>query len=174
MGLKPDTAECLKRYLDVRTNLREGQFEPALFLTRFGQRPTARCIRNIVVGVSPRRVRVSLPSATLPPIESLFGTGCTPRFLQDFNRWVGTKMDVIYFVQRLRDMCIKIGFSGSFAQRWGTLQREEGVPLALLALVPGTKARERKLQHLFGADHVSGEWFRPSDRLMACIERFRE
>ena len=80
---------------------------------------------------------------------------------------------VVYFARRA-DGHIKIGFTGSVSDRMGALRREHG-PLELLATIPGGPDVERAHHETFHAERLgSSEWFLPSERLLAYIERLAD
>lgn len=79
----------------------------------------------------------------------------------------------VYFVRR-QDGRIKIGYTKDPQRRIENIRtalRSSGHPggAAILALVHGGRAVERYLHDAFRADHVGGEWFRPSSSIYALI-----
>jgi len=74
---------------------------------------------------------------------------------------------VVYFVQA-GDL-IKIGTSTSLPSRLETLRTSNGGVLEVLLVVPGNRTQERQVHALFATERVRGEWFRPSERLLAFI-----
>jgi len=74
----------------------------------------------------------------------------------------------VYFVAD-EDGYIKIGLAGSVSARLQSLQTASRQQLRLVATMPGGRADERALHLRFGADHVRGEWFKPSDDLLDFI-----
>lgn len=46
-------------------------------------------------------------------------------------------------------------------------------PLVLLATIPGGRAEEERLHERFDDDRDHGEWFRPSDALVALVEKYK-
>jgi hypothetical protein len=76
---------------------------------------------------------------------------------------------VIYFMQAEGGGPIKIGTSKRLARRLVTLRWLTGQPLKVLAVMPGNRHRERQLHARFSRYRVAGEWFDPSDVLLAFI-----
>jgi Meiotically up-regulated gene 113 len=79
---------------------------------------------------------------------------------------------MIYFIQNERTRLIKIGFSGDVYGRMRALQNETPDHLDLLAITNGDREEEIRFHKQFAVDRVTGEWFRPSDQLLAIIESF--
>jgi hypothetical protein len=78
--------------------------------------------------------------------------------------WAGLHDDgsvLVYFAQG--DGLVKIGASSSVTRRVASLRA------TLLATEPGGFGREHELHERFAGDRVAGEWFRPSDALLAHI-----
>lgn len=88
---------------------------------------------------------------------------CSPESLLAKQR----DQSVIYYLQRADDL-IKIGYSCRLKTRISTLQQVHG-SLTLLATHPGYRSAERALHQRFADDRVEGEWFLPSDDLLAHI-----
>lgn len=79
---------------------------------------------------------------------------------------------MIYFVQaaHVPDGLIKIGVcSGRIRNRLRGLRTMSPVPIKLLALMDGHAADEAQLHHRFLTDRMWGEWFKPSESLLAFI-----
>lgn len=72
---------------------------------------------------------------------------------------------MIYFVKR-RDGAIKIGYSGSFDRRLKSLEREHG-SLEVLTVREGTTRHEKALHARHKVDRIEGEWFRPTNEVIA-------
>lgn len=68
----------------------------------------------------------------------------------------------VYYAQA-EDALIKIGISANVPQRAYALKAR------VLAVEPGTYMVEKARHKAFDADRVRGEWFRPSEQLMAHI-----
>lgn len=86
--------------------------------------------------------------------------------------------EVVYFCRR--ESLIKIGTTTNVTKMMAAISRgscmPEGMtigPVELLATTPGGCQFENKLHHQFADDRVSGEWFRPSPRLLRLIDRYR-
>lgn len=76
---------------------------------------------------------------------------------------------MIYFVERASDKLIKIGFTFSPQARLQTLQGQHG-RVKLLGWVAGDSFTESTIHKAFKAERVTGEWFRPSPKLLNYIE----
>lgn len=77
----------------------------------------------------------------------------------------------IYFVQAGEDGAIKIGFAQNLESRLAAMRTDSPVALRLLASIPGTLMLEKKLHKRFAAAWLHGEWFSPSDDLLAHVRR---
>lgn len=76
---------------------------------------------------------------------------------------------MIYFIQHTEDNYIKIGVSGDTHQRVPQLRREYGRSLKVLGVMDGNRQIEQELHRRFKADRRFGEWFKPSEELLAFI-----
>jgi len=76
---------------------------------------------------------------------------------------------LVYYLQRSDDL-IKIGYSGNFRARFLALQREHGA-LRILATHRGGSRAEAAMHDRFHADRVMGEWFNPSEALLAHVAK---
>jgi len=79
---------------------------------------------------------------------------------------------MIYFVQEGKEGPIKIGYtqnSEHVEARIQTMQVGNTNPLRLLGILEGDTYKERWLHGIFANEWVSGEWFKPSDNLLAAI-----
>jgi hypothetical protein len=79
----------------------------------------------------------------------------------------------VYFIRRLGDGAIKIGYSRDVARRINKLQT--GCPDALTLaglLVGGTLGIEAWLKRLFAGHSIRGEWFKPCDELLFCASLY--
>lgn len=74
----------------------------------------------------------------------------------------------VYFLQK-EDGLIKVGFAVNVASRMKHISAMAGCELTLLATTTGGSKKEAELHTMFAEDRVYGEWFQPSDRLMAYI-----
>lgn len=81
---------------------------------------------------------------------------------------------LVYYVRRVSDGMVKIGFSSRISTRLTSLEREHG-ELQLLHTEPGGQAEEDERHGQFSAWHYEGEWFHPGRPLMKWIrvERIR-
>lgn len=78
----------------------------------------------------------------------------------------------LYFIQSLcPEGRIKIGVSSRIASRMGKMMVDCPYPVRLLKSVKDAAHMEKPLHREFSDDRVTGEWFRPSPRLLALIER---
>lgn len=77
---------------------------------------------------------------------------------------------MIYFVQDHAKTGIKIGIATDPLRRLFNLQTAHPYPLLPLGSCQGDAALERTLHKEFSEDRLLGEWFRPSERLLARIE----
>ena len=85
-----------------------------------------------------------------------------PNKLRRLRKCTFGRSAVVYF-GRGRGGLVKIGWS-SDADR-----REAEVDCEIAATVVGDKNLEGSFHRVFAADHVEGEWFRPSPRLLGFI-----
>lgn len=89
-------------------------------------------------------------------------------------RVVPPKEGFVYFVQAGGpEGQIKIGFATNVAVRIAALQTGCPSPLAVLCQIPGTYESERQYHERFAPDRRQGEWFHPSDELLAFIDGAR-
>lgn len=78
---------------------------------------------------------------------------------------------VVYFIRAGASGAIKIGTTRSNPHaRLRDLQTGNPDPLTLLAAMPGGADVERGLHERFADSRLTGEWFRPTDRLLGFIE----
>lgn len=75
----------------------------------------------------------------------------------------------VYFIQQGETGAIKIGFSRNVKGRLVSLQASHSEPLRLLAEAPGGRRQESGLHERFHTARISGEWFRPTEELLAYI-----
>jgi hypothetical protein len=76
---------------------------------------------------------------------------------------------MIYFIRRPDDGWIKIGVTVRLSERLKQLCAEFGGELEVLAVVDGSRARERELHRQFSHLRAVGEWFEPGDDLTGFI-----
>ena len=72
----------------------------------------------------------------------------------------------IYFIQA-GDGAVKIGYSAKPGNRLWALQDSTADKLRVIGLFASTRATEYALHHFYAREHIRGEWFRPSLRLLA-------
>jgi hypothetical protein len=80
------------------------------------------------------------------------------------------RQSVVYVVRRASDGAIKIGWTSDTERRLRELRRDERSPIALLAAMPGDKPDELALQARFESTRLEGEWFSPSEELLAFVD----
>jgi hypothetical protein len=77
---------------------------------------------------------------------------------------------MIYFIQVGRDGPIKIGATRyPVEQRCAAFQTGNPYPLRVFGTIEGNHADEAELHRRFAKDWIRGEWFLPSDALVAFI-----
>jgi hypothetical protein len=76
----------------------------------------------------------------------------------------------VYFLQRIPDGPIKIGWTDDPGRRVAELQTGSAEELMLRALIPGGRAEETQLHEKFASARMLGEWFRPVPELLAFID----
>ena len=79
--------------------------------------------------------------------------------------------DFAYFVQKGDDGLVKIGYTRNIKQRMQSLKTKHGKDCILRATRIGGRQREMAYHFQFAADCIEGEWFHPSEALLAEIER---
>lgn len=83
----------------------------------------------------------------------------------------------VYFLQRKNDSAapIKIGVStqGGLARRLKSIQTGYPHKLVILATMAGGAEAEKRLHESFGHARMNGEWFEPTEGLLALIEGLR-
>lgn len=79
---------------------------------------------------------------------------------------------VVYFI-RVGDR-IKIGTTIGLRGRLDSIRTMAGHEPEVLLVIPGGHIEERQAHALFAAEHVRGEWFRPSEHLMQFIAERRD
>lgn len=78
------------------------------------------------------------------------------------------QQSVVYFVQVGNR--IKIGTTTGMRGRLDNIRTMAGHEPKVLRMLPGGRREERQAHALFTEERVRGEWFEPSDRLMAFIK----
>lgn len=79
----------------------------------------------------------------------------------------GSRLTNIYFVRRGDDGPVKIGSARNVTKRLNDLQVANAEPLRLLAVYTAPARFERELHDYLAADRIGGEWFAPSERVLA-------
>lgn len=79
---------------------------------------------------------------------------------------------IVYFIQDAAGF-VKIGRTASPEQRLRYLQHAHAQPLRLLATVDAACWYEGYLHGHFHPERMLGEWFRPSARLLAFVEKMQ-
>ena len=87
--------------------------------------------------------------------------------LQNYYDWKDKTF--LYFLRRKEDGLVKIGWSQTIIQRLDALQRQHG-PLEILAIIAGGPVAEGVWHEWYASIRVEGEWFEPSEDLMAWFE----
>lgn len=94
-------------------------------------------------------------------LEALRGRACSP---------VAPTCRGVYFLQHDRRGPIKIGHAGNVALRVRLLQAGNPYPLYLLGVIRDEgREQEKRLHAEFAPSRLGGEWFFPSDALLAYI-----
>jgi hypothetical protein len=76
----------------------------------------------------------------------------------------------LYAIQQGEDGPVKIGVAQKPWERLATLQTASPVRLRGVAAWSGSIAEEKALHELFAEDRLEGEWFKPSEELLALVE----
>ncbi len=78
----------------------------------------------------------------------------------------------IYFIQEQNNSegLIKIGLSGKPQRRLKSMQTNSPVLLEIFVTLPGNEQLEEKLHEMFAENRIRGEWFKPSQKLIAFID----
>ena len=104
---------------------------------------------------SPLKTAQELPSRRLPESNRCYGHSSP----DTVRGWI--------YVVEGDGGNIKIGWSQSPEQRIAHLSRTRHEDLHLWALIPGTRADERRFHERWSHRNISGEWFRWSDDLVS-------
>lgn len=75
--------------------------------------------------------------------------------------------DRVYFARRATDGAIKIGTSRHVDRRIIALSKQHASAIVLLATTAGGFAREAEVHDALADHRISGEWFAPSDVVLA-------
>ncbi len=78
--------------------------------------------------------------------------------------------DVVYFIQPINGGPIKIGWSSDVKRRLAALNSAHPYELTILGTIRGSVRDERRLHHRFSSGRLQGEWFEPSEELLAFIK----
>jgi hypothetical protein len=81
------------------------------------------------------------------------------------------RQPMIYFIQAVDGGPIKIGYSIDPQKCLKQIQRKSPVPLQILRMIEGDIEYKEAIHHLFNKSRVRGEWFDPSEELLAFIEK---
>lgn len=91
--------------------------------------------------------------------------------LQNYFDW--RNKPFLYFLRRIEDGLIKIGWSQNIIQRLDALYQEHG-PLEILAIVPGGPVVEKAWHDWYKDLKEQGEWFRPEEDLMMWFDERKD
>lgn len=80
----------------------------------------------------------------------------------------------VYVVRSERTALLKIGTTTDLPRRLNELSRLCKGAVTLVATLPGDAQLERHLHALCAADLVAGEWFRPSEHVLALVTLARD
>lgn len=75
----------------------------------------------------------------------------------------------VYFIRSAEDGPVRVGTSSRVTHDLRHIQRNNALPLEVLCVTPGSKLLEDKVHRLFLGDRLHGDWYQPSDSLMAFI-----
>jgi len=81
---------------------------------------------------------------------------------------------VIYFIQQENDGAIKIGISNNFKKRLRQLQTGSPYKLNILTIINGDEELEKQLHSKFAEYRLSGEWFKPVEKLVNYINKLEK
>lgn len=95
-----------------------------------------------------------LPDFTFPEIR---------RVCESCAKWV-------YFIQAGDNGPIKIGFGKNPEARRTGHQTSNHAQLRIVGLLPGDQGVESDLHDFYAREHIRGEWFEPSFRMLAFLE----
>lgn len=75
----------------------------------------------------------------------------------------------VYFIQRLSDGAIKIGFTETAYERFKKLKREIREPVKVLCILEGDMSSEKSYHARFHECRIEGEWFAQGGELVEFI-----
>lgn len=78
----------------------------------------------------------------------------------------------VYFIQRGEAGPIKIGHSGNPKARLAALKTASDQPLRMIGVMDGGKEAERELHLRFADARLEGEWFSPTEEIVALARSF--
>lgn len=84
------------------------------------------------------------------------------------------RTDSVYFIQDPDTGLIKIGFSTNPYERIRMLTYKAKTLLDVLLVIRGPKTLEKRLHQRFNPIRVQGEWFKPEEELLQCIDFLKE
>jgi hypothetical protein len=87
----------------------------------------------------------------------------------DFIRWHWGFSTVIYFMQAVSSGSIKIGYTASPERRLQDIGQLSSEPIKILATMEGDRDLEHSLHVRFVANRIRGEWFSPTEELLAFV-----
>lgn len=77
----------------------------------------------------------------------------------------------IYFIQKEKGGPIKIGTTADPGQRLVAIQGANPDPLCIRGVAAGGRGAENRVHRAFAQSRLHGEWFQPTQKLLALIER---
>lgn len=77
----------------------------------------------------------------------------------------------IYFIRKEKGGPIKIGTTADPGQRLVAIQGANPDPLCIVGVAAGGRGAENRIHKVFAKDRLHGEWFQPTPRLLALVER---
>ncbi len=83
------------------------------------------------------------------------------------------RRNTIYFVERVTDNAVKIGWTGDVMRRVAELRKETGSGIEIIACVPGDQRDEAGLHKRFRDARIAGEWFLPTNELKSYVASLR-
>lgn len=165
----------LESYMEQgRRVLEPAPGEVTLFINRFGRRLSTRSIRNIVNEfANEQRLRIAPPEhGSVEYPQAIIREDLSALLRKVFNQL--SQGPIVYFVRRLRDGAVKVGWSFNFMQRWGSLTNEHGA-VDLLGIMPGDKYLEGKVKADLAEYAIEGsEIFLPTTEVFDYIESLLE
>lgn len=92
------------------------------------------------------------------------------RIVKDEPKGEPWRDTIVYFVQCQTTKMVKIGFASDPSSRLSNLQTGSPTRLRYVFYSRRPRTQERELHEMFKEDRSHGEWFFPSERLLAFIE----